>query len=646
MTDPFTLETVRRNDVRSRDIGNYSRDRNSGDDAHWLTSGRDTTRINTEQRRLTWLFIVVIGLLAIIVGKTWTIQISHGGEYRAWAEQNRTRIRNIVPPRGIILDRYGEKLASNSANFQLTVTTADLPTDERERTDILERLSALTGISRTEIESKLDEGAAFPLEPVVISDQLPHDTSVALEVETKNLPGVEIAVAASRTYRHDTAYSHVIGYTGKISEEEYKSQNEDRPDYLFNDTIGKTGVEQYFESSLRGTLGKREIEVNALGHQQKVIAETSPVPGDTLVLTLDSGLQEAASDQLEQALRRLPKAQGASAVALDPRTGEVLALVSAPSFSTNEFAKGVKKEKYQSLLDDPRNPLFFRSISGEFPSGSVVKPVIAAAALEEHVVTANTTFTSSGGIRIGEWFFPDWKAGGHGATDVRKAIAESVNTFFYYAGGGDNETFTGLGVDRIRQYAEYFGLNSRLGIDLPHEATGFLPTKEWKLEAKGEPWYIGDTYHLAIGQGDLLVTPLQVASYTSTIANGGSLYRPLLEKELRTAEGEIIRSSSPDVLRSGFISKENMAVVRQGMRDGVLSGSSRSLQSLPFTSAAKTGTAQYGNEGKTHSWFTVFAPYENPEIALTVLIEGGGEGNEAALPAAKNILEWWGNHRR
>jgi penicillin-binding protein 2 len=266
--------------------------------------------------------------------------------------------------------------------------------------------------------------------------------------------------------------------------------------------------------------------------------------------------------------------------------------------------------------------------------------VISIAALEEKIIDERTSFLSTGGIRIGQWFFPDWKAGGHGITDVRKAIAESVNTFFYYIGGGYQD-FIGLGVEKIVKYAKLFGLGAQSGIDLPGESAGFLPTEEWKEKVKGEAWYIGDTYHMAIGQGDVLVTPLQVANYTAVFANGGKLYRPHLVKEILSGNDKPIREVETVPVRENFVSNYNMNIVRQGMRQTVTGGSARSLSTLPVTVAGKTGTAQWSSQKANHAWFTGFAPYENPQIIITVLVEEGVEGSTISVPIAKEVLEWY-----
>jgi penicillin-binding protein 2 len=279
--------------------------------------------------------------------------------------------------------------------------------------------------------------------------------------------------------------------------------------------------------------------------------------------------------------------------------------------------------------------MFPRAVAGEYPSGSTFKPFVAYAALSEGLVDAHSSFVSTGGVRIGQWFFPDWKAGGHGVTDVRKAIAESVNTYFYIIGGGYND-FTGLGVKRIREYAEKFGFGSKMGVDLPSEAPGFLPSKDWKQEAKGERWYVGDTYNLAIGQGDVLVSPLQMATATAKVANGGKDITPRVVEEI---DGE--PTAPPSVPDIEDLDERAMQIVREGMRRTVTVGSARYLQTVPTPVAGKTGTAQTPGDKPTHAWFTGFGPYEDPNITLAVLVENGGGGSEVAVPLARDIFNWW-----
>ena len=399
------------------------------------------------------------------------------------------------------------------------------------------------------------------------------------------------------------------------------------------------GIEYFWENELKGVNGKKQIEVNTWGKEKKIINYEPAEDGHNLVLSLNADLQMKLEEIIIKNLQKL-KVSKSSAVVMNPNNGEILAMVSIPSYDNNAFARGITNKEYQDLISNSDNPLFNRCISGEYPSGSTFKPIVSAAALEEGIINEHTSFNSVGGISIGQWFFPDWRAGGHGTTDVRRAIAESINTFFYYIGGGYQD-FTGLGVDRIVEYSKLFGLGAQLGVDLAGEAGGFLPSKKWKEETKGERWYIGDTYHLAIGQGDILATPLQVAAFTAVFANGGALYRPHLVKQILDSDDKNIADINEAPVRDNFIADYNIEIVRQGMRRTVTAGSARSLQSVPVTVAGKTGTAQWSSKKNHHAWFTGFAPYDNPEIVITILVEEGGEGSDAAVPIAKEFLEWY-----
>jgi penicillin-binding protein 2 len=475
----------------------------------------------------------------------------------------------------------------------------------------------------------MENFSPYSYQPQLIQENLPYQKALLLEVEAAKLPGVVLEISSRREYLGGEELSHLLGYTGKISPEELK----EKPEYfLFNDYIGKAGLEASYENILKGQDGKKQIEIDSLGREKKVIKSWPSQSGLDLILSIDLDLQKKAALALKNGLKQAGSKKGAI-IALDPRNGEVLAMVSLPGFDNNKFSQGMGEEEYKKLVNNPNQPLFLRAISGQYPSGSTIKLLIATAALEEGIIISQTVINSTGGIKIGKWFFHDWKAGGHGLTRVNKAIAESVNTFFYYIGGG-YEDFQGLGLEEINKYLRLFGLSKILGIDLPNEKPGFLPSREWKEKEKGEPWYIGDTYHLVIGQGDILVTPLQVASWTATVANGGILYQPHLtinKKQLTISDQEYI-------IRKNFISPSNLDIVRKGMREAVISGSARGLSDLTIKVASKTGTAQTGGDKKPHAWFTCFAPYDNPQIVITVLVENGGEGSGAALKVAREVL--------
>jgi len=591
------------------------------------------------------VFKILLALLLIAVGiftaRAAQLQILSGAEYRVLAEGNRIRIETIAPQRGIIYDRNGVVLGENISTFTVSITAADLPSLDEEREWVIDRLAEVTDVNHGEIEAVLDEYADVPFEPVPVVRGVPHEAAMELMSLERTMPGVKIFMSTERLYAswQTPSLSHILGYMGKINPSEIDEYLENG--YRRTDEIGQQGIEMSYESVLHGTPGKKVVEVDALGHEALILTQEDPVDGSNIVLAIDYELQ----NYIEGLLRGFEEKHGrqkASIIVMDPNNGEVISLVSIPTYDNNAFSGGISVATYSNLINDPAQPLFPRAISGEYPSGSTFKPVVAAAALSEGIITEHTTFLSTGGIAILQWFFPDWRAGGHGTTNVKKALAESVNTFFYIIGGGKDD-FIGLGVARITDYASRFGLGAKTGIDLPGESAGFLPSKEWKEEVKGERWYVGDTYHLAIGQGDIIVTPLQMALEICVFANGGALYEPHLIRGI--LEGDEGQLTEPVVLNEQVVDPYVIDVVRQGLRDGVTYGSSRYLLTVTEPVAGKTGTAQAGGDAENHAWWTGFGPYEEPEIAMAILIENGGGGDEVAVPIARDIFNWWFTNR-
>lgn len=586
-------------------------------------------------------FMIVFFLCVIFVRAVW-LQIIKNDYYYSMAEGNRIRIERIEPQRGIIYDRNKQTLVRNVANFMLYLVPSDLYNAKADQDAIVYDINNILGKgTSTEIKDKLSlikPGSLESYQPLFVADNIEYDKAMRLYLSSANWPGVILSNKTRREYDLNSfSLSHILGYTGKINENELVKFGSD---YQPIDYIGKTGIEYFWENEIKGVGGKKQVEVDALGKEKKIISKTDPVDGRNLVLTIDADLQKKAEEALANSLAKLKLRKGAIII-LDPNNGEVLALVSLPGYDTNKFARGISQAEYDVLSQDKDLPMFDRAISGEYPSGSTIKPVMSIAALEEGIINENTTFLSTGGLRVGAWFFPDWKAGGHGIAGVKRAIAESINTFYYYIGGGYND-FQGLGLDRIARYFKLFGLGAQTGIDLPGEADGFIPSKEWKEEAKGEKWYVGDTYHISIGQGDLLVTPLQVALYTSVFANGGKLYRPHLIHQVLNGSDLLLSDVKEDPIRQNFVSPANMEIVRAGMRQTITSGSGRRLSNLGVEVAGKTGTAQNTvSKIKTHSWFTAFAPYQNAEIVITILAEEAGGGDTVAVPIAQEILEWY-----
>lgn len=587
--------------------------------------------------------IFIIALTAMLAGRIFYLQIIEGEKYKGWAESNRIRQIPIVAGRGIIYDRNQKPLVTNIPDFYLALTPNDLPAEPKEKAGLIEQIANTIDIPPENIEEQLSLFSSYNYKSIPIKTNITYEQAIKLEILNNTYPAIQVEAGIGRKYDIPQSLSHIIGFMRKAD----KNDLENYPEYLPTDDVGKTGVEAQYEKILRGAYGKKQIEVDALGRQTAVLAQENPVAGDDIILSIDIDLQKKAEETLIKHMRVNGNSRGAVIIS-DVNTGEILAMVSAPYFDNNMFSGGLSAGDYGKLISNQDKPMLNRAVAGIYPSGSVVKPIIAAAALEEGIIKENTGFLSTGGIKVNNWFFPDWKIGGHGIANVRKALAESINTFFYIIGGGlldssyKNFMFNGLGVEKIAAYAKKFGLANKLGIDLPNESAGFLPSKEWKESVKKEAWYIGDTYHLAIGQGDLTVTPLQVNAWTAVFANGGKLYQPHILKTVMLQDNTV-RPIEPKILNENFISPENIRIVRQGLRDGVIYGSSRALSDLNVAAAGKTGTAQWGTNKKSHAWFTGFAPYEKPEIAITVLVEEGGEGSAISVPIAKEILWWYFN---
>lgn len=577
--------------------------------------------------RLRWAGIILVSVIFLFVGRSAQLQILQKEEYQALSQNNQYFQQLTVPVRGNILDRHGELLAWNEPAFSLAMNISELPKDQKIREQLFMRVAQLTGLQPTDFDVLMAAHASRFADAIPVIEHIAYESALRLALSMETLPGFHLETKTKRIYASSIpSLSHVLGYTGALSPQEYEAAA--LAGYRLIDDIGKAGIEKRAETLLRGIPGKRMYEVDAFGKKQSIISEEPSLPGENIMLTIDAAFQKFAEQTLSTTLTKVGATKG-SVIALDSRTGAIRALVSLPTFDSNEFVAGLSPQRYQELVTNKDQPLFPRAIAGEYPSGSIFKPFVAYAALAEKIVGEHTSFVSNGGVRIGQWFFPDWKSGGHGVTDVRKAIAESVNTYFYIVGGG-LDSVIGLGVEKISSYASLFGFGSVTGIDLPGESSGFLPSKEWKQEAKGERWYVGDTYHYAIGQGDFLTTPLQMAVAVAAIANNGNRVIPyVIEREY----------SKPEPLEN--LDTQALEIVRQGMRQTVRQGSARSLSNLSQSVAGKTGTAQAPGERPFHSWFIGFGPYEDPSIVLVVLVEEGGESTQAAVPIAKELFTYW-----
>ena len=587
-------------------------------------------------------YIVFLILMLTFLGRTLYLQFKEGNSCLLLAADNKNRVELMRSERGVIYDQFGKQLVWNRPSFDLVLDKRDLPLQGQERDNIIKEVSKIIKKDFGELRKEIEESES---PQILILENIPQDILISLETsplfaEDSWNTGFRIEKNTVRDYVSAPLFSQLIGYMGKINKEELKENK----DYSIADYIGKIGLEKSYENFLRGDPGKIQVEKDVVGNLKSRKEISQPEPGKSIVLWLDSNLQEKIESEVQLALQKTGAKRGA-AVAMNPKTGGILALVSLPSFDNNLFSKSSNPAEIEKIFNDPLQPFFNLAISGEYPTGSTIKPLMASAALQEKIISPEKTIYDPGFIEVPNQYNPnivyrfmDWKP--HGTVNLRKAIAVSCNVYFYTIGGGyDGQE--GLGAERIEKYLKLFGWGSETGIDLPGEKEGLIPDPTWKKENIGENWYTGDTYHLSIGQGYLTATPLQVVTAFSAIANGGILYEPRLVQKIIDSQKDTFEELKPEIIRENFIDPKNLQIVREGMRDGVTYGSSVILNDLPVNSAAKTGTAETGKENVYHNWVTVFAPYEDPQIVLTIVIENVPGAQVAALPIAKNILAWY-----
>lgn len=636
-TDPFI---IKEGDVKDANLKDYQKIKEEGN----FFNFRQTEQVQRlgqfiDLKKLKVIKFIALALLLIILGRIFYLQIIKGEDYRLLAEGNRIRLEKQKAQRGIFYDRFGKILVYNKPTFSFYLTPTNLK-NNKSNEELLKNLNAILKLSDEQLSNLIkliQDNKNHNYLPILIKEGISYEDAIYLKIKTQTLPDFAIYDEAYRYYPSGLILTHLLGYLGRISEAEL-TLDKNSNNYSFNDKIGKTGLEFIYEKSLKGVDGYQKIEVDSQGREKKVISQQNSLNGKNFILTIDLDLQNKLYQTLERQLKRI-NCSKAAAIALNPQNGEILALVSFPSYDNNLFSIKINEADYQKLSTNENQPLFNRAISGEYPSGSTIKLAVAAAALEEGIIDKNSQILSTGGIKYGDWFFPDWKAGGHGLTNIIKALAESVNTFFYLISIDEYQNYRGLGIDRLVDYLKKFNFGKLTNIDLLNEKSGFIPTPEWKEREKQESWYPGDTLHLAIGQGDLLVTPLQIALLTSFFAANGNIYQPHLVKEIFTNETKKI--IQPQKIVSDIIKPTNIDLVRMGMKAATSWGSARSLANLPIETAGKTGTAQVSGNKSPHAWFTVFAPFTNPEIVLTIIIENGGEGSSTAIPVANEVLNWY-----
>ncbi|HXK32100.1 MAG: penicillin-binding protein 2 [Candidatus Nealsonbacteria bacterium RBG_13_38_11] len=596
------------------------------------------------QKIIKGFYLFCFFILLILFCKTFQLQVIEGKDFTQLADKNKFIIHQIQAERGVIYDRNFEQLVFNKSTFNLVCQKAELPESEAEKKKVFREVAGILKKDVGELEKEIEESES---DQVLVAANLSHEELILFEAKIGALTGFEIGSNVVREYKDSEVFAHLLGYTGRIQSEELEGTSEF---YLVNDYVGRTGVESFYESDLRKNPGELRIKRDVLGNAISEETVSLPESGNSLVLWLDAELQRKITAELENILQNTGTKK-AVAIALDPRNGGVLSLVSLPSFDSNLFQKGADEKALQALLNDSQklNPLFNRAISGRYLTGSTIKPLIASAALKEGIIDPDKEINCHGQIEIPN----PWDPGNptikkdnaiHSWTNMRKAIAESCNVYFYTVGGG-YEKQDGLGPTKIKEYLELFGWDEKTGIDVPGEIAGFIPDQTWKKEKIGEAWWDGDTYNLAIGQGYIQITPLEVVTAFGAIANGGILYQPQVAKEIIDGSGQLVEQFSPEVIRQNFIDSQYLQIVREGMRQAVTGenspqASSVLLNSLPVAVAAKTGTAELGKD-HYNNWVTVFAPYDNPEIVLTVMIEDVIGVQAAALPVARAVLEWY-----
>jgi len=580
---------------------------------------------------------IIMFIIIVLTSRLAWMQLVNGPQYKKIAEEN--RIRKIIEPapRGNIYDRNGALLVTNRPSFAISIIPSEY-TNARNATPIL---ANIIGLSPAEIEKMLKDGEEFIYTPIRIKLDVDQVMVAKIQEHKYYLPGVIIEAIPVRHYVYRELAAHLFGFVGRINEAEYTTRK--NQGYNPNDFIGKDGLEREWEEVIRGVDGGLQVEVNALGEEIQIIGDKPAMAGQGLVLTLDANLQKITQDALAEQIafsRTIGEpAKGGSAVVLDVRTGAVLAMASEPGFDPNIFASGISSLNWNKLINDPYHPLANKTIQNTYPPGSVFKIVTAAAALDMGDVTATEEFDDKGVYVLNGWYFYGWETKGLGRLTLVDAICWSSDPVFYELGDR-------IGIDNLASYALTFGFGQTTGIKLAGEEKGIVPTQSWKQSTYGEEWYPGETIIAAIGQGYYLVTPLQQAMVLMAMANNGIIYRPMLVDKVLTADGAIIEKYTPEVLRTVYLKSETWDVIKKGLVAVTNKGTAAAVfQGFSPQVAGKTGSAETGT-GTVHAWFSCYAPADNPEIVVSVLVEEGGDGSVSAAPVVRKILEGYFGTRK
>lgn len=574
------------------------------------------------KRDIVYKIFVIFIFLSLILRMMY-LQLYRGDKYAYLAEKNRFKLKKIESPRGKIYDRNGRLVVTNGAGYRLVYLK------ERDNNpEIVKEISEVTGYDEEFIKKRIKNGEIFPYtRENVLVESLDEETAHKLMEKIIDYPYLQVQTYSKRRYLYDSTASHSIGYVKKISEKEYEKLKDEG--YSPRDIIGKDGLERTYDKELQGEDGYEYIEVNAFNRVQRRVAEEKiPVPGKNLYMTLDMELQEYMEEQFKE-----DKRVGAF-IAMDPKTGELITMVSYPTYSLNMFSSQILNEDWQKIINDPGRPLTNKTIAGEYPPGSVFKVVSAISFLENGIDPKEKYLDRNGYYEIGKWRWRAWKAGGHGYVDMKKSIVESANPYYYRLADQ-------IGHKSIVETAHIFGLGEKTGIDIPGEKRGILPDVEWKKKVIGSGWYKGDTILLSIGQGYLTVTPLQIAVLYAAIANKGYVYSPHLAKSLVDFSGEKVEEVLGKKHEIKNFPKKYYNILNDALIATVAqnNGTTKILRRKDITVAAKSGSAQNAHSKTTHAWVAGYFPAEDPEIVFTVVLEGAGGGGAMGGAMAKKFID-------
>lgn len=586
------------------------------------------------KRRIVPLAFGVVVIFGLLILRLWYLQILYVEDYRALSENNRLRFLPVPASRGALMDRNGTVLVSNRPSFSLTL----IPQEIKDVEAMLDRLSLLLGLDRNELEERWQKAKGRArYYPVVVAANISREQVEIVEENRMRLAGVEVAMKPVREYNYKQSAAHLLGYIAEISDKELDDAV--YQDYNPGDYVGKNGIENAWEQELHGQDGGRQLEVDSRGRVLRVLHESQPTVGNSLVLTIDQRLQQAAE--------RAFGSQAGAAVVMNVTNGEVLAFVSSPTFDPALFAGKIPTDVWQSYLNDKRHPLQNKALSGQYPPGSTFKMITALAGLEAGLVDESSSVYCDGTYKLGSGKFRCWSRSGHGSVNLRRSLKESCDVYYYQLGER-------LGIDRLAEMCRRFKLGDALGIGLAGEKKGLIPTTEWKLKRFGKRWVPGDTPPAAIGQGYVLMTPIQMVSMVATVANEGTVFRPHLVKQVLDADGKLLKEFAPEVLAQVGASPANFKKVKHGLYAVVndAGGTGAAAQLSDVRVAGKTGTSQVVKLGEDrkrrlayeyqdHALFTAFAPYDKPEVAVAVVVEHGGGGGAVAAPIAGQILRAW-----